>query len=127
MNDVPARPRPPTEPGQAEPSAGAERSSIEQTRLSPTDRRFGEGLPTDGPNGQSSTPMRIARPSDPGATPGLVPGVAPLGAEETEGRVRAVPDGRPATRDGLAGDADSGGRHERGAGPAAGAPLEGGG
>ena len=84
MNDVPRRPRPPAGPSAdgGPEAAPPELASVDQTALAPTERRFGEGLATDGPNMQCSTPMRVARPSDPGATPGLEPGVAADGAAE---------------------------------------------
>lgn len=93
MNDVPTRPRPPDEPGGADDApAGPELASVPQTQLPPTERRFGEALPTDGPNGQSSTPLRVPRRTDPGATPGLHPTTAPLGDDEVADRGRGVPD-----------------------------------
>ncbi|HET7028714.1 MAG TPA: hypothetical protein VFI28_13555 [Candidatus Limnocylindrales bacterium] len=84
MNDVPRRPRPPAGPGAdgGPEAAPPELASVDQTALAPTERRFGEGLRTDGPNMQGSTPLRVARPSDPGATPGIEPGVAAEGAAE---------------------------------------------
>jgi hypothetical protein len=96
MNDVPRRPRPPagSTPDDGPEAAPAERASVDQTALAPTDRRFGEGLATDGPNAQGSTPLRVARPSDPGATPGIEPGVAAEGAAEvaaTSSRPRHEP------------------------------------
>src|SRR4051794_41872624 len=87
MNDVPRRPgAAEREPGQREASgpdsaAGPERSTVDQTTLRPTERRFGGGGPPDGQNGQNSTPPRATRPSDPGATPGGPEAIAPLGAE----------------------------------------------
>jgi|tagenome__1003787_1003787.scaffolds.fasta_scaffold20590585_2 hypothetical protein len=97
MNDVPRRPgAAEREPGQREASgpdsaAGPERSTVDQTTLRPTERRFGEGVPTDGQNGQNSTPPRVTRPSDPGATPGVQEAIAPLGAEDVASRGRGAP------------------------------------
>lgn len=97
MNDVPRRPaapgasRRPEADAERSDASGPERASVDQLRLRPTERRFGEALPTDGPNGQSSTPMRVARPSDPGSVVGLGAAGAPDGAEEVADRRRGVP------------------------------------
>ena len=66
-----------------------ERATTDQLALRPTERRFGEGLPSSGPNEQSSTPMWVERPSEPGATPGT--DSAPPGAAEVEDRGRGAP------------------------------------
>lgn len=91
MPDSPRRPEP-------------ELASTDQLALRPTERRFGEGLPSSGPNEQSSTPMWVARPSEPGATPGT--DAAPPGAAEVADRARGAPEilGRP--DDDVAADSD---------------------
>ncbi len=66
-------------------------AAADQARLRPTERRFGEALPTDGQNGQNSTPARVARPTDPGATPGIPTEAAPPGAGEVADRGRGAP------------------------------------
>src|SRR4051794_29424557 len=112
MNDVPRRPgAAEREPGQREASgpdsaAGPERSTVDQTTLRPTERRFGGGVPTDGQNGQNSTPPRVPRPSDPGGPPGGQEATAPLGGGGGASR------GRGAPRVGR-GDVDAGPRERR--------------
>jgi hypothetical protein len=96
MNDVPRRPRPPDAGGSpgSDPTgaaAGAGLADVDQLTIRPDERRFAEGLPSDGPNGQSSTRMWVARPTDPGAIAGMRPALAPRGAEETEDRFRGAP------------------------------------
>jgi hypothetical protein len=90
MNDVPRRPGSGRH-GDTQPAGDPERASVDQTTLDPTERRFGEGLPTDGQNGQNSTPARVARPTDPGATPGIRDDVAPPGAGTPADRGRGAP------------------------------------
>jgi hypothetical protein len=90
MNDVPRRPGSGRH-DDTRPAGGPERATIDQTTLDPTERRFGEGLPTDGQNGQNSTAARVARPSDPGATPGIREDVASPGAGNPAERGRGAP------------------------------------
>lgn len=96
MNDVPARPSPPdsdrSEAGDEATGPRPERATADQLTLRPTQRRYAEGLPSDGPNGQSSTPMHVARPSDPGAVAGEPTTSAPEGAEEVANLRRGAPD-----------------------------------
>jgi len=92
MNDVPLHPGQPDPHSEPEPASGPGLGGVDQSALPPTERRFGEGLPSDGPNGQGSTRLYVARPTDPGAAPGVVAGVPALGAEETEGLLRGAPE-----------------------------------
>jgi hypothetical protein len=95
MNDVPARPgggtdRPDDEARDDAAGAQPELASVDQSLIRPTRRRYGEGLPSSGPNEQSSTPMWVARPTDPGTSPGT--DAEPEGAAEVEDRRRGAPD-----------------------------------
>jgi hypothetical protein len=91
MNDVPRRPGSGEHEETAQPAARPELATVDQTTLAPTERRFADGLPTDGQNGQNATPARVARPSDPGATPGIGDGIAPPGADNPAERGRGAP------------------------------------
>jgi hypothetical protein len=106
MNEVPARPggaadRPDDEARDDARGAQPGLASIDQRAIRPSRRRFGEALASSGPNEQSSTAMRVARPSDPGVTPGTDD--APPGDAEVEVRDRGAP--------GLAALGDDAARH----------------